>query len=80
MKTQLAKWGNSLAVRIPKQVADSARLRKGDLLDLSLSRRRVIRIRAARSRPSLAKLVRRITARNRHTEIAWGKPVGNELW
>jgi antitoxin MazE len=80
MKTELAEWGNSLAVRIPKHVAESAKIRKGDVLELSLSRRRVIRIRAARSRPSLAQLLRRITAHNLHTEIDWGKPVGKELW
>jgi AbrB family looped-hinge helix DNA binding protein len=29
-KTQLAKWGNSLAVRIPKAVAEQVRLQEGD--------------------------------------------------
>jgi antitoxin component of MazEF toxin-antitoxin module len=32
MKTQLAKWGNSLAVRIPKPVADAAQFSSGDSL------------------------------------------------
>ena len=39
VKTQLAKWGNSLAVRIPKAVAEAAKLRPGDQLDVSLEDR-----------------------------------------
>jgi antitoxin component of MazEF toxin-antitoxin module len=34
MKTQLSKWGNSPALRIPKPVAEAAKLRVGDTLDL----------------------------------------------
>jgi antitoxin MazE len=47
MRTSVAKWGNSLAVRLPKEVAEAAGLREGAALDLAveggvvtLSRRR----------------------------------------
>ena len=80
MKTQLAKWGNSLAVRIPRNVAEAARLRQGDILEFTVSRTGTVRIRRKRSGPSLAQLIRGITPRNRHGEIDWGKPVGNETW
>jgi hypothetical protein len=33
MKAQMAKWGNSLAVRIPKPILEKARLKEGDFLD-----------------------------------------------
>jgi len=36
VKTQVAKWGNSMAVRIPKNVAEVAKLRPGDNLELSV--------------------------------------------
>ncbi|MCA1653317.1 MAG: AbrB/MazE/SpoVT family DNA-binding domain-containing protein [Sphingomicrobium sp.] len=36
MKVQIGRWGNSLAVRIPKEVADRLRLREGDELDSAL--------------------------------------------
>ena len=80
MKTQLAKWGNSLAVRIPKPVADAARLRTGDALDVDVEGLGAVRIRRTKDEPSLEDLVQRITPENRHSEIDWGQPVGKELW
>jgi len=78
MKTQLSKWGHSLAVRIPKAVVDHARLREGDPLIIE-SRNGGILIRPKR-RYSLDDLVSKITARNRHDETDWASPVGKEIW
>lgn len=36
MRASVAKWGNSLAVRIPKEAAEAIGLREGSALDLSL--------------------------------------------
>ena len=33
MKMQIGKWGNSLAVRLPKRLADRFNLREGDEFD-----------------------------------------------
>jgi antitoxin MazE len=78
--TQLAKWGNSLALRIPKAVADSAGLRKGDPVSLRVSEDGELVVSAARRKYKLEALVSRITAKNRHGETDWGKPVGRETW
>ncbi len=78
MKTQLSKWGHSLAVRIPKAVVESARLREGDPLTVE-SRNGAILIRPER-RYSLDDLVSKITAKNRHEETDWASPVGKEIW
>jgi antitoxin MazE len=78
--TQLAKWGNSLALRIPKAVADSAGLRKGDPVSLRVSEDGGLVVSAARRKYKLEALVSRITAKNRHGETDWGKPVGREMW
>lgn len=80
MKAQLQKWGNSLAVRIPRPVAEAAKLRQGDHLEFRVARTGAIQIRSAKSKPTLAQLLRGITPLNRHTEMDWGQPVGNELW
>jgi antitoxin MazE len=79
-KTQLAKWGNSLAVRIPKRVVGSARLREGDEVTLAVTRDRAIVMRPARRKYQLHELVSKITARNRHEETDWGPQVGKEVW
>ncbi len=80
MKAQLKKWGNSLAVRIPKTVAQAAKLRNGDRLELTVAGHGAVEIRAARQKPTLAQLVRAISAENCHAETDWGKPRGAELW
>ena len=79
-KTQLAKWGNSLAVRIPKTVVGTARLREGDELTLAVGKDGAIVMRPARRTYQLDELVSKITARNRHDETDWGPQVGKEAW
>jgi antitoxin MazE len=80
VKTQLSRWGNSLAVRIPKPVAEAAKLRAGDALVVEVEDSGAVKIRKPINEPTLAELVRGITPENRHTETCWGQPVGNELW
>lgn len=78
--TNLSKWGHSLALRIPKNLAESARIREGDPLSLSLTKDGSIVIRPARRKYRLDELVSGITAKNRRRETDWGPPVGNEVW
>jgi antitoxin MazE len=77
--TQLAKWGNSLAVRIPRELAQSAKLREGDLVTLTLADEGRVLVSATRRKYRLKDLVSRITAENRHEETDWGSPVGREM-
>jgi antitoxin MazE len=79
-KTQLAKWGNSLAVRIPKSVVGAAQLRQGDEVTLAVGKDGAIVMRPARRKYRLEELVSKITARNRHDETDWGPQVGKEAW
>lgn len=80
MKTQVAKWGNSMAVRIPKAVAEAAELRPGDPLEVAAEGAGTVRIRKKNGKPKLAELVRGISAVNLHSETDWGGPMGGELW
>jgi antitoxin MazE len=77
--TQIAKWGNSLGLRLPKSVALEAQVDEGDTVDVAV-KKGVIVIRPGRPRYSLEKLVAKITSRNRHDESDWGAPVGHEAW
>ncbi|MFZ1005475.1 MAG: AbrB/MazE/SpoVT family DNA-binding domain-containing protein [Candidatus Sulfotelmatobacter sp.] len=77
-KAQVAKWGNSLAVRIPKTVAEQARLQEGDAILIEVSEGQ-IRLRPAERVPTLEELVAQITPENRHGEIDWGPDVGKEI-
>jgi antitoxin MazE len=79
-KTQVAKWGHSLAVRIPKAVAEGARLREGDALTLAARKNGVIVMKPSRVAYNLKDLVAKITPRNRQSETDWGQRVGREAW
>ena len=76
---QIVRWGNSLAVRIPKNVADEARFTEGDRLVIEVESPGSVAIKAI-ERPTLDQLLNQITPENQHKEINWGKPVGNEVW
>ena len=82
MKTQLAKWGNSLAVRIPKPLAEAATLRQGDQLEMAVEESGAITMRKPKRKrkATLQELLRAITPENVHEETDWGKPKGKETW
>jgi antitoxin MazE len=78
--TKVSKWGNSLAIRIPRAVAKEARLIEGDSLALDFDSDGCIILRPTRRKYDLAELVSRITPRNRHRETDWGPAQGRESW
>ena len=78
MKAQMVKWGNSLAVRIPKPVAEQARMKEGDALEIEVVEGRV-ELRRASKVPTLAQLISQITPENRYSEIPAGAEVGKEV-
>ncbi len=79
-KSQIARWGNSLAVRIPKQVIETARLKEGESVSVSVGKDRSVIMRPSRQKYRLQELVSRITPENRHSETDWGAAVGKEIW
>ena len=78
--SRIAKWGNSLAVRIPLAIAKQANLAEGDTVKLALDRRGGIVLRPVRRKYQLADLVAQIKPNNVHRETDWGKPKGRESW
>jgi len=77
--THVAKWGNSLAVRIPWTIVRQARLAEGDRLSIDLASDGSVVLRSRRRQYSLEQLVAAITPRNRHHETGWGAPKGKEI-
>lgn len=77
--TQIAKWGNSLGLRLPKSVALEAQVDAGDRVDVSVKNGAIV-IRPSRRSYSLEQLVAKITPQNRHDEIHRASPVGREVW
>jgi len=75
---QIVKWGNSLAVRIPKPVAEEAGVREGDPITIEAEDGR-IHLRRRRQRvPALRELVAQITVKDRYRELQTGPVRGKE--
>lgn len=79
MRTHISKWGNSLAVRLPKPFVDELGLGEGAEVEITLRDGRLILVAASREY-ALEELVEGITAENRHQESDWGRPKGREVW
>ncbi len=78
MKTTAQKWGNSLAIRVPKSIAQQAGLKVKDDLDIEV-RKGVLVLRPHLRRVyRLEDLVKRMTPRNVHKALDFGGPVGRE--
>lgn len=76
----VAKWGNSLAVRIPQNLAKEIHLAEGDEIDLGVVDGTLVIKPRNRKRYSLDELIHEITPENLHTEMDSGSVVGNEVW
>jgi antitoxin MazE len=53
----VAKWGNSLAVRLPKSVVEALGLKEGDDIEIHVAGRRMLEIERA---PAPQELLRRL--------------------
>ena len=80
MHTKVRKWGNSLALRIPKSFANDAHLATGSEVDLTLYDGKIIIDPEPAKEYSLAALLRGVTNKNLHSEIDYGSPAGMETW
>ena len=70
---RVAKWGNSLAVRIPQALAEQAQLDEGAEVEVSVEGGS-LSVRRRPRRYTLDELVDQITPENRHEETDWGEP------
>lgn len=77
MKTQLVKWNNDLAIRLTRPLAEKAGFKEGDFLEIE-AREGEIELHRKVKVPSLAKLVREISRKNRYQETSTGPHVGKE--
>jgi len=78
MKAQMVKWGNSLAIRIPKSIIQEAKLKEGDALEIEAAGDGRFEVRRPSRIPTLSQLVAQITRENRYREISAGPETGKE--
>jgi antitoxin MazE len=76
MHATIAKWGNSLALRLPRHVAEEAKLTEGGTVDLAIEDGS-LKVTPTRRKFKLADL---LANEPRATELDWGEPKGDEVW
>jgi antitoxin MazE len=80
METRVQKWGNSLALRIPKPLADEIGLKDNSPVQLSLHDRQLVVVPVLNPALSLEALLAQVTEANRHGEVSTGPAIGGEAW
>jgi len=80
MQTKIKKWGNSLALRIPKLFVINANLKINKTVDISIDGGSIIITPINEKEYSLEKLLKGISENNLHGEFDTGVPVGKEIW
>jgi antitoxin MazE len=80
MNTRVQRWGNSLAVRIPKSFAEEVGLVDGSPVEMRLVDGALVVAPAAAPPLSLELLLDGVTESNLHGEIDAGPAQGLEAW
>jgi antitoxin MazE len=80
MRVQVQKWGNSLAIRIPKSLALDTKIEHGTFVHLTSTRGKLVATPIADQEYSLKELLDGISEENIHGEVKTGKAVGKEIW
>jgi antitoxin MazE len=80
VKTQIQKWGNSLALRIPKSFAHESKIDQGSTVDLSLDRGKIVVAPVSEDEFTLKGLLAKVTKKNLHKEVDTGNSLGKEAW
>jgi antitoxin MazE len=80
MRTRIQKWGNSLAIRIPKSFAAQVGLEENCPVDLSLADGRLFIDPLPEQDFTLEGLLAGVTDENLHREVNTGPTVGIEAW
>ena len=78
MQVQVARWGNSLGLRIPKDVAQRTGLREGARVDVVVEGDRIV-ISPARPRYVLGDLLKGMTPEGMRQAFDWGPDRGHEI-
>ena len=80
MTATIKRWGNSAAVRIPRNILSQASLEEGADVEIVSSHEGEITLRAIRKRKSIQELFADYNGEFYQTgEIDWGEPQGDEI-
>lgn len=79
METKIQKWGNSLAVRLPKAFAEQTGIENGSDVQISIQDGKIILVPVKDRAKLLDAMLEQIDEATVHSEIDFGRPIGKEL-
>jgi antitoxin MazE len=79
MKTRVQKWGNSLALRIPKSLLQVG-LKSDSPVEVSTQDGKLVIGPVAKPQLTLKQRLAKVTPENIHHEVETGPSFGNEVW
>jgi len=80
MLTRVQKWGDSLAVRIPKPLATEVGLEQDTQVEVSLVDGKLVVAPVIEPALTLEMLLAQVTEQNVHGEVDTGPRMGSEVW
>lgn len=82
MLTQIVKWGNSQGIRLPKPLLEDIGMKENDTVELTVESGNIIikKAEATNRHKSINERFADFSGTYEPVDIAWGEPVGNELW
>lgn len=80
MQSRIQKWGNSLALRIPKSFAQEVGIERDAQVDVSLEDGKLVIEPISKPALTLEQLLSQVTEDNIHHEVDTGPAMGEEIW
>ena len=81
--TTINRWGNSSAVRIPRNILSQANFEEGTHVEIISPKEGEIILRAVRKRKTLREIFAEENSNDdflQTEELDWGEPQGEEIW
>ncbi|MFO8035186.1 MAG: AbrB/MazE/SpoVT family DNA-binding domain-containing protein [Anaerolineales bacterium] len=80
MRKKIKKWGNSLAIRIPKPFAAEIGLKEDSPVELTIINDQLVIIPRQEEPSELEAMLEQVTEENKHEEVKTGPALGREVW
>ena len=80
MTTTIQKWGNSLGLRLPLELTRKYGLRQGSAVRIVAAKENIMLEPLSAPRLNLKAMLGKMSKKNLHQELSWGKRIGKEIW
>lgn len=78
--TTIQKWGNSLGIRIPREIAHETHMREGSVISLSVEGGTLMLKHSKKPTYTLSHMLKNFDKKTQHDLVEWGPARGSEVW